>query len=129
MTTKVKMPVTIGATIDLLFTLREQRKQAEAVVNEFKEKESAIEAHLMGNFGRSDLDGAKGKLANAVIKHSTVAEVTDWDAYYAYIGKQKAWDLLQKRPAITALRARWDAGKTVPGVAAKEITTLSITKV
>lgn len=126
---KLKMPTTLGATIDLLWSLREERKAADVIVNEIKERESAVEAHLMNNFDKSGLDGAKGKYGLATLKHSTVADVTNWPAFYAYIQKNKAWDLLQKRPAITAIRERWDAKKTVSGVEPKEITTLSLTKV
>lgn len=125
----MKMPKTLGATIDLLFQLREERRGHEAEIRKIKEQEDALEAHLMNNFEKSGLDGAKGKSAVAALKHSTVADVTDWDSYYAYIAKKKAWDLLQRRPSITALRARWDDGEMVPGVEPKEIVTLSLTKV
>ncbi len=126
---KLKMPTTLGATIDLLWSLREERKSAEVIVNEIKEKEAAVEAHLMNNFDKSGLDGAKGKYGLATLKRSTVADVTDWPAFYAYIQKNKAWELLQKRPAITAIRERWDANKVIPGLEPKEVTQLSLTKV
>jgi len=126
---KLKMPTTLGATIDLLWSLREARKTAEAGVNEIKEKEAAVEAHLMNNFDKSGLDGAKGKYGLATLKRSTVADVTDWPAFYGYIQKNKAWELLQKRPAITAIRERWDANKAIPGVEPKEVVQLSLTKV
>lgn len=126
---KLKMPTTIGATIDLLWSLRESRKAAEAAVTEIKEKEAAVEAHLMNNFDKSGLDGAKGKYGLATLKRSTVADVTDWPAFYSYIQRNKAWELLQKRPAITAIRERWDAHKTIPGVEPKEVVQLSLTKV
>lgn len=126
---KLKMPTTIGGTIDLLWSLREERKSAEAAVNEIKEKETAVEAHLMNNFDKSGLDGAKGKYGLATLKHSTVADVTDWPQFYSYIQRNKAWDLLQKRPAITAIRERWNNGKAIPGLEPKEIVTLSLTSV
>lgn len=126
---KLKMPTTLGATIDLLWSLREERKSAEVIVNEIKEKEAAVEAHLMNNFDKSGLDGAKGKYGLATLKRSTVADVTDWPAFYAYIQKNKAWELLQKRPAITAIRERWDANKVIPGLEPKEVIQLSLTKV
>lgn len=126
---KLKMPTTLGATIDLLWSLREERKSAEVIVNEIKEREAAVEAHLMNNFDKSGLDGAKGKYGLATLKRSTVADVTDWPAFYAYIQKNKAWELLQKRPAITAIRERWDANKVIPGLEPKEVIQLSLTKV
>ena len=126
---KLKMPTTLGATIDLLWSLREERKAADVIVNEIKEKEAAVEAHLMNNFDKSGLDGAKGKYGLATLKHSTVADVTDWPAFYVYIQKNKAWDLLQRRPAITAIRERWDAKKVIPGVVPKEVVNLSLSSV
>ena len=124
----MKMPKTIGETIDLMYTLREERKVHEAAIRGIKEKEDALESHLMSNFERVGLDGAKGKLATAAIKRSTVAEVTDWDAFYKYIAKNKAWDLMQKRASITSLRERWDDNKVVPGVQPKVIESLSLNK-
>lgn len=125
----MKMPKTIGETIDLLFQLREERRGYEAQIRSVKEKEDALEMHLMANFDKAGLDGAKGKSAVASIKRTTVADVTDWDAFYKYISRNKAWDLLQRRASITALRARWDDKKVVPGVAPKEIEAVSLTKV
>lgn len=129
MAAKLKMPTTLGATIDLLWKLREERKAIETQVAEVKKQEAAVEAHLMNNFDKSGLDGAKGKFGLATLKRSTVADVTDWPAFHAYIGKQKAWDLLQQRASTTGLRERWAAGKTVPGVEPKEIVTLSLSSV
>lgn len=123
----MKMPTTVGATIDALYTLREQKKELEAQIKGITEKYSALESHLMTNFDRAGLEGAKGRLATASLKHSTQAEVTDWDAFYKWISKTKSWECLQKRPGITALRERWDAGKQVPGVEPKAVTTLSLT--
>ena len=42
----MKMPTTLGATIDLLFTLTQQRKELEAKIRAIKEQEDAVESHL-----------------------------------------------------------------------------------
>lgn len=125
----VKMPKTMGETIDLLFSLREDRKVLEAQIKVIAEKEGALEAHLMTNFDKAGLDGAKGKFATAALKRSTVGDVQDWPALWEYVRKNKAYDMIQKRLSVTAARERWDAGKQIPGVEPKEIVTLSITKV
>lgn len=132
MATKSKAPTfpkSIGATIDLLYTLRSQRLEEEKRIESMKSQEAALKAHIMTNFAQSDIDGAKGKLATASIKRSTQAEVMDWDLFWAYIGKTKDWELLQKRVGITALRERWDHGKNIPGVEPRVIEDLSLTKV
>ena len=125
----MKMPTTIGATIDALWKIVEERKALSAADKALSEQEQILRDHLQNNFAEVGLEGAKGKFAAVAIKHQTVADVTDWDEFYKYIAKNKAWECLQKRPGITALRERWDAGKVVPGVSPKDITVLSVTPV
>lgn len=124
-----KMPKTIGETIDLMFQLRESRRELEAQIKTLNEQYDALEGHLQANFDKSGLDGAKGKHALASIKRTTVADVQDWEAYFKYIAKTKSWDLVQRRASITALRLRWDDRKVIPGVEPKIVETISLTKV
>lgn len=125
----MKMSTTLGATIDALWKIIEERKALSAADKALSEKEQILRDYLQNNFDKSGLGGAKGKYATVSLKTQTVADVQDWDKFYAYIAKHKAWECLQKRPGITALRERWDAGKEVPGVSSKEITVLSVTAV
>lgn len=124
-----KTPKTIGEIVDLMFQLRETRRELEAQVQAVKDQYAALEEHLRANFDKSKLDGAKGKQALAAIKRTTVADIKDWDAYFQYIAKTKSWDLLQRRPSVTALRLRWDEGKEVPGAESKIVESISLTKV
>lgn len=129
MAEKLKLPKTLGETIDLIFQLREKRSAAELVVKAIQDQEDALEAHLMSNFDKSGLDGAKGKFASASIIHSDVPDVVDWNKVWTYIHKNKADDLVQKRISVTACRERWANKKAIPGVEVKSITTLRINKV
>lgn len=125
----MKLPTTIGATIDLLYKLGEQRKEQEAELKKLKEQEKAIELHLLNNFQKSEINGARGKLAQFSVGSSVVADVTDWDALWKYITKNKAYDMVQKRVSVTACRARWDNKKQIPGVDPQEIVTFSLRKI
>lgn len=127
--TATKMPKTLGETIDLLYTIRAERLALDKTVAEMKAQETAIRQHIMANFDKARLDGAKGKIAVAAIKHNTVADVDDWDLFFPYISRTKSWDLLQKRVSIIALKARWDAGQIIPGVSSHVEEELSLTKV
>lgn len=49
------------------------------------------------------------------MRTSTVAQVTDWDAFYAYIYKNKFGHLLQRRVSDPAWRELMEQGKKVPG--------------
>ena len=128
-TKAISFPKSIGASIDLLYTLRANRLEEEKKIEVLKNQESSLKQHIMSNFAKSELDGAKGKVASASIKRSTQGEVTDWEIYLKWIVKQKAYGCVQKRVGITALREYWDEGKTVPGVERVEVEDLSLTKV
>lgn len=124
----MKFPATLGACIDLLYKLRKERMDIEKKADAVKEKESALEAHLLETFKKTDLDGAKGKLATVGVSQATVPTVKDWDQLYKYIKKEDAFDLLQRRVSSTAYRERMDAKEVVPGVEPFITTKLSLRK-
>jgi hypothetical protein len=121
-------PKTIGASIDLLYTLRATRIEKERLIEAEKATESALKEHIMANFAATELDGAKGKLATASIKETTNANIVDWEKYLKWMLKKKDYALVQKRVGITALREHWDNGETVDGVEQIVVKELSLTK-
>lgn len=124
----MKIPKTLGACIDLMYKLKQERAAIEKTAEAVKEQENSLEKHLLETFAKTDLEGARGKLAVAGVNMSTVPTVKDWDKLYAYILKNKAWDLLQKRASATAFRERWDDKVVVPGVEAFTVIKLSLKK-
>jgi hypothetical protein len=129
MATKSNFPKSIGASIDLLYTLRSNRLAEEKKIETLKLQESSLKDHIMANFAKADLDGAKGKVATASIKHSVQANITDWEKYVKWCVKNEAYGCIQKRAGITALREYWDNKKEVPGVEQVVVEDLSLTKV
>lgn len=131
MATKQPFPKTLGASIDLIYQLREQRLLKEKEAESMKEQEKALSEHIQQKFKASEIDGAKGDLATASLQRSTQADI-DPEAWgkktLPWIFKHKAWDLLQKRLSIDAVRARWAERVEIPGVKSITITKLSITK-
>lgn len=57
-------------------------------------------------------------------------EVTNWSVFQEHIRTTGQLDLLQKRPMVSAIKARWETGDDVPGVdrIAGHRTTLSLVK-
>lgn len=123
-----KWPKTLGACVDKLYSMRQQRLVVQAKVETMKSEESALQDHVLNNFKKDEVEGAKGKLASASITRTTVANVTDWEAFYKYIKKNEAWDMLQRRVNDSAYRARLEESVVVPGVEAFGVVKLSITK-
>lgn len=126
---KTTFPKSIGASIDLLYTMRTQRLLEQKKIEDMQLKESALKDHIMSNFAKADLDGAKGKVATASIKRSVQADITDWEAYLKWCVKKGAYSCVQKRAGITALREHWDNKEHVPGVEQMVVDDLSLTKV
>jgi hypothetical protein len=125
-------PSELGACIDRVYAVRAKRlayqRKHDAVIDLMKKEEQALEEHILNTFGKSEIEGAKGKKATAAISRSTVASVQDWDAFFAYVAKKKAFDLLQKRVNNSAYRERLEAKAVVPGVEPYVALSLSITK-
>lgn len=124
----MKFPKTIGACIDTLYQLRQKRGGIERQADVIKEKEGELEKHILDTFTKTDLDGARGKLAVAGIAQSTVPTVKDWDKLYAYIKKEGAFDLLQRRVSSSAYCERLDVEEVVPGVEPFTLIKLSLKK-
>lgn len=123
-----KYPSNLGTCIDLLYKLEQERATFEAKAKAIKSKESALEEHIIETFNKTDIDGARGKRAVASLNPQTVGSVKDWDKFYAYVKKENAWDLLQKRLSSTAYRERLNNKKAVPGVEPFVVNKLSIRK-
>ena len=123
-----KMPKTLGACADALYTLRKERLALEDQAEKIKQKESAIKEYFIKQVPKSKADGIIGKLATAKLNPTMVAQVEDWDKLHAYIVKKKAWELLQRRVSDSAARERWEAGESIPGVKPFKVINVSTTK-
>lgn len=91
-------------------------KKLEVKKEKIKVKYTAKEDEIWNSFTKEELDGAFGKIASVEIKKEIFPSVKDWTKFYAYIAKNKAWDMLQKRTSSTAYRDRLRDGKKIPGV-------------
>jgi hypothetical protein len=121
-------PKKIGSCIDNLVALRSKRKEVEREAESIKDQEKALEEHLLREFGKAALDGARGSKGSAKIDEKDTPRVTDWEAFYAYIHKNKAWELLQKRPGERACQERWEENEEIPGVEKFKVIKLTITE-
>jgi hypothetical protein len=118
----------IGARIDMLYELREQRLGIEKRVKELKEQEVSMRNEIFELLASMGLTKASGALATCGIKVTNVPLVEDWDTLWGYIQQTGEFDLVQKRISVTAWRARFDDGVTIPGVSKVEDVDISLTK-
>jgi phosphoribosylformylglycinamidine (FGAM) synthase-like enzyme len=126
---KLAIPKKLGACADKLYQMRAERLLMQKAVDEMRKNEKVLTEHLILNLSKEDAEGVKGKLAKVGITRSVVGHATDWQKFYAYVKKNNAFDLMQKRLNDKALKERWEDKKTVPGVEPFHVLKVSLTKV
>lgn len=125
---KIKLPTTLGACADRLFTVRNERLKEQKALEPLKQEESALKDHIIETLPKSKASGVAGKLARVSVTTSPVPTVEDWDKLYAYVKKTGEWDLLGRTINAEAVRLRWEAKKKVPGVGVFNVVSVSINK-
>ena len=110
-----------------LAKVRAQIAKADARIKPMREAADALELEIKLALIDSKLESFGTKSDTYALKRNTIASLTDDKAFFAYVGKNKAWDLVRKQPVIAACKARWDEGIEVPGVTPEKVVSLSIT--
>lgn len=124
-----KIPRTLAAAADMLYTTRQERLAINKRVEAYKVHERALREHLIDNLPKSDATGAAGKIARAQVEIEDTPVANDWDAVRKHIKKTGDFDLLNKAINRKAIKERWMAGKEVPGIGHFDNVKISITKV
>lgn len=113
--TRAKRAVPLGGLVDKMFQLREKKREIEAAAKDLSGQIETLESEIMEAMKAQGVDKMSGSLASVSISSTTVARVTDWDAFWAYIHKMKYGHLLQRRVSDPAYRELLESGKKVPG--------------
>lgn len=126
---KMKIPKKIGAVADLYYTHRQDRLELQHGVDAAKDEETVLKNYLIDNLPKSEATGAAGKVARAQIYTVEEPQVQNWEEFYKHVKKTGQFDLLNRALNGAAVKERWNAGKTIPGVGSFTVTKVSITKV
>lgn len=124
----MKVPKALGACADRLMVLREKKAKLTREIEKLEEERRAIEERLIDELPKDEASGVVGKIAKAVVTRREVPTVKDWDRLYDYVLMNKDFSLLQRRVSESAVKERWEAGETVPGVDKFTVIGVSITK-
>lgn len=112
----LKIPKTIGAVADLLFTTRNKRLALQKQVDALEAEEAALKEHIINTLPKSNASGVAGKLARVSVDTKDVPQVEDWTAFYKYVKKNDAFELLQRRLTDASVKERLEAGVKLPGI-------------
>lgn len=118
---------TLGGTADRMWELREAKRELEAKVELIDQKYKALETVMFGLLDAQSTRRAEGSKSAVSIRESIVCNVTDWDALWPWIAKNKFFHFVQKRVSDPAAREIWGLGKVIPGAEPYKKRILSLT--
>ena len=107
---------TIGAKIDQLHDLREQKRELEEQVNQLKAQMAELENDLIAEMDKQGVTKSTGGAATVSISSNVRPSVDDWDAFYAYIHRYKYYHLLERRPSVSGCNELLETKGKIPGV-------------
>lgn len=118
----------LGEVVDKLHVLREKKRKLEVQVNDIETSISELEQQALGEMdtlGVQQIKGKKASLSKTIIK---VFTPKDWDAYMAWIGKNKFYHMVQKRVSNASVEeySEKNRGKIPPGLDAFEKVRLNL---
>ena len=127
--TAFKLPKTLAECADMAYALREERYAVQKAAKEIADREALLREHIIQNLPKSNASGISGKIANARVETDTVPTIEDKDKFLAHVKKTGEFDLITAGMNASAVRARWESKKKVPGVGEAQVVKLSLTKV
>jgi hypothetical protein len=131
--TKPKQKLTLGASADLIWRLREDKRVLDAQVKSIEADITALTKDIFDQLDAQDTRKAEGKRASISVNFTDVANVKDWQAAIEFIGAGKRNDkkaflhLVQHRISDPAYRELRALGVVIPGLEDFTKRSLSIT--
>ena len=122
------MDMTFGEAADRLYEVRQARYKAQKEVDRLQEEETRLKDWIIASMPK-DTTGVQGTKARVAVITRQVPQVKDWERFYKYVSRTRAWEMLQRRVASKAIMERWEAGKKVPGVESFTVVDVSLNKV
>jgi hypothetical protein len=110
------IPKKLGEVADLLYAERQHRLVEQHMIKDMQDFETRLKNYLIDHLPKSEASGVSGRIACATVTTRQVPTVEDWDAFYGYIKKKNAFDLLNKHLNVAAATERLEAGEKIPGL-------------
>lgn len=109
---------TLGSQIDKLATLKDKKSELDAKVKDLETEISELTETIIQRLQAEETDRGAGKKMSVTIGHEVVANIIDYEAFWAFVVKAKAPQLLQRRVSNPAFREmlEYRKGKPVPSL-------------
>jgi len=115
MPTKTKR-LTIGAAIDAMNDLREDKRAKEAALKIVQEAYDLLEATLIELMDAEGTSKSTGMKAGASLGESTRYNPLDWEVFFAYCAKNKYSHLIERRPSVSGCEELMRLKGAIPGI-------------
>jgi hypothetical protein len=126
---RFSVPEPLGALADFVYREQQRRFKLEHEAEEIKMMETAVLSYLKRKVGvKQLLTGVAGATGALALVPRSVYSIIDPREFYRFIARTKSFDLLQRRLNDSAVRARFEEGKRVPGIEVEEAYRLSVTR-
>jgi hypothetical protein len=118
----------MGRLADAFKRIEAERLAADKVAAQLKVNEVLVKKALVDSMRAANISAIGGALYSVTLRSNDKPTVTDWKKFYAYIKKNGAFELLERRVSSSAVEERWQDVKEVPGVGKFPVDKLSFTK-
>lgn len=116
----------LGQMVDKLNATREKKRSIQKQLDEAEAAYNALAEEIIAKMDSEGVEKTTGKTASVSKSVSIKPNVLDWDAFYAYIHRNKYYHLLERRPSVTGCRELFETKGKVPGVEAFTKVTLNL---
>jgi predicted ATPase len=111
----------INELIEQRTILKKELDLANAHIANLKQTKEELDYQLLIKLDEQGLSRTANDKASVSINQDTVANVTDWDAFYSHVMQTEDFSLLQKRVSSVAYKELLKLGEEIPGVQPREI--------
>jgi hypothetical protein len=119
---------TQGQLIDQIFETREKMRALEKQITTLRTDKDVLEKQLLDQLDAQGVQSISGHLATAYISESIVPSVDDWDSFHAFVRKNNAFYLLQRRVNAAPYRELMTErrNRKIPGATSVTLRTLNL---
>lgn len=116
---------------DQYWLVYQERLAADKVAAELKTRENQLSAKLTEEMLNQKLTSIGGKLLKVSLptEPDYVPAVNDWNEFYTFVMSSKDLSLLERRVSKAAIKERWAADISVPGISKFPVYKLSKSQV
>ena len=111
--------LSIGQLIDRLYKVKAKIAEINAKrVKPLKDEQTDLELQLLTALDAAGIEQGRGRTATGSITETDVPTVKDWEKVYAWIHRNKAWHLFERRLSSVSYREllAQRSNRAIPGI-------------